>query len=187
MKDQTVLDAFKILYDRLKPAVLDRTAHNGVLLQRYIDDNNAHTDDTAALAESLYQAVKQEMAKLNWIQKPKQLLLQEERGIRNQNTAQHDQAAFVQRVRDSEAATQNAKTQAAAKVQLENIIANVMFVDGFKGTILHGKTEAIKATCKAHVTKAEKSGRDLTTVVAEIQNFITEQYEIAEKAVERIR
>ena len=185
-----VEQAFEKLRERVKPAVLDPSSFaNGQIMKAYLDKKGfdfASADDDA-LATALYEAVTVEAVRLKWLVKPAKVQkLYENEKVRNQTTAQHEQDSFVEKARKSEAAAEYQKKQDAAKKQLDQMIENVQFVDGLRGRIAHGKTDAVKLTLRRHVEKAVKGNRDLTVVVKEVNSYIEKQYEEAEKALERV-
>jgi hypothetical protein len=177
---------FKQMKERIKPAVLAPSFQNGVILRSWCEQNGI--DPNGATVDQLVQGVTAKVEKLEWLTKPATLKKFDETGIRNQTTAKHDQDAFAEKAKKAEADKEYQKAQDAALRQINLLIDGIQFKDASGTRIAYGKTEAAKDVCRKHLANAQagKRKRDLTVVAREIQKYINDEYEKAEKATERV-
>ena len=179
--------AFAGLKERIKPAVLEPTFDNGVILRNWCVQNGINFDGgiEQEQIDALVRAATAQAYKLSWQVKPKKLTGNNDHNT-TPRTARQEAEDFAAKTKKEEEQKEYAKTQESAARSISSLIDAIQFKDASGTRIAHGKTDSVKEVCKKHLSKALAANRDLRQVHKELVKYVTGEYEKAEKAKEQI-
>jgi hypothetical protein len=174
---ENMTKAFELLHERVKPAVLERNNHNGMLMARHIvaAGHNVFETDAQTLADLMYNVCCAKAEDLQWKILPKKLKIQQE----NNRPGLQDGKKFEENARDAAAAAAAKKASDKSRGVTAGIISQMQ---------LSSKSKTADQQLRLHgrVERMLKMGIAWTSIENDIRSKITELHTADERAQERV-
>ena len=170
--------AYAKLHQRILPATLKQTNENGRIMGEYVRAQGhdiSKMTDSDLLASLMYEAANRQAERLDWLVKPKKLLIRNEVN----HASQQDETKFADRVRAAADADAAKKLSDKSRGKTAGMISQMQLSS-------RGKTELYQGKLHQRVERAVKRGVKWDAIEADIRRKVSELYAADEKSQERV-